>query len=274
MREAIVAFHERHLLPAGRRADADRPNQLALEAQPGALAIVLALVERIRPPGHRHASDDAIDRSMLDRVLELGGCLLFTTPCQRERQAAAPSGHGPPRQPRAVRESVAVFAGQHRHHHQPQRMAVDDAGRIRGVAGPFDMDRTFVDDDHQQNLRRVGDRREPSQDLDVFEPFGGPEPGRDLVHGARIDRRADLDAGETAHLVIFGDGVAVDLDRGNCVAALLDFALVALRRGKRARYGGPPYPWRRWFRPADEQQNDRCPHGQRIVTLAVTSARR
>ena len=135
-------------------------------------------------------------------------------------------------------------------------MAADDAGRVHLVAGPFDVDGTFVDDDHQQNLRRVFDRREPLQDLDVVEPFRGPEPGRDLVHGVRIDQRADLDARETTDLVVLGDGVAVDLNRRNGLAAL------PRRSG---REGG---------RPAHEQQNDRCPHGQRILTLVVTSGRR
>ena len=55
---------------------------------------------------------------------------------------------------------------------------------------------------------------------DVVEPFRGPEPGRDLVHGVRIDHRADLDARETADLVVLGDGVAVDLNRRDGLAAL------------------------------------------------------
>ena len=46
------------------------------------------------------------------------------------------------------------------------------------------------------------------------------EPGRDVVHGVRIDHRADLDARETAELVVLGDGVAVDLDRRDGLAAL------------------------------------------------------
>ena len=55
---------------------------------------------------------------------------------------------------------------------------------------------------------------------DVVEPLRGPEPGRDLVDGVRLDRRADLDARETAHLLVLGDGVALDLDRRDGLAAL------------------------------------------------------
>ncbi len=118
-------------------------------------------------------------------------------------------------------------------------MTAHHARGVRRVAGHLDPYGTFVDDDHQQDLRRIRDRREPLQYLDAFEAFGGAQPRGDLVDGVGLNRRADLDAGEAAHLVVFGRGVAVDLNGGH-----------DLRREDQGR-----------------------PHGQRILTLALTSAR-
>ena len=70
----------------------------------------------------------------------------------------------------------------------------DDARRLVRLVDTFDFDRTFVDDDDENDLRGVGDRREALQHLDPFELVCGAESGRHLLEQVWSEGRADLDA--------------------------------------------------------------------------------
>ena len=90
-----------------------------------------------------------------------------------------------------------------------------DARRMIGIAGHLDVHRALVDDDDDQNLRGIGDRRESLEDLDALEAFGAAKPLGDGVECAGVEGCAGADAGEAAHLVVAREQVAVNLDRGD-----------------------------------------------------------
>ncbi|OLE81824.1 MAG: hypothetical protein AUF76_12000 [Acidobacteria bacterium 13_1_20CM_2_65_9] len=120
-----------------------------------------------------------------------------------------------PREPRAVGHPVPVFAAEDRQDHQVQPVTAHDARRSIGIARHLDLDRSLVDDDDDEDLRGIGDRREALEHLHALEALGRAQPRRDLVDGRRLDAHADLDARELADLLVRRRGVAVDLDRGN-----------------------------------------------------------
>ena len=91
----------------------------------------------------------------------IAACLV-AAPGQRKRDVAVrahPFRIGQ-REPRAVGEAVAVLVAEDRQDQQVRQALPDDARRVIGIAGHDDLHRPLVDDDHEHDLRRVGDRRE------------------------------------------------------------------------------------------------------------------
>src|SRR6185295_1339136 len=138
---------------------------------------------------------------------------------QRERKAAVLAGRIRQREARAVGPSVAVFGAEYRQKQNVRPLAADDARRVVGIAGHLDAHRTFVDDDDEDDLRRVGNGGETLAHVDRLEPFRRPQPRGHVVDGVRLERHADAHIGETAYLVVARRRVALNLDRGDRLAA-------------------------------------------------------
>ena len=83
---------------------------------------------------------------------------------------------------------------------------------MRGVAVQFDAHRTFVDDDHDKNLGRIRNRREPFQHLDRLELLRVAQVLGHRFNGLVADDLTDLNAGETPNFRIRCEGVAVNLN--------------------------------------------------------------
>ena len=214
--ESIVDVEERNPLPTAGCSGLQRRSDRALGPHPDPGPIVVLVVEGIGAPADRSARHDAIDRFVRDGLVQLDSGFLFSAPGERERQTDLPAGNIRTREPHAIGEAVSVFTAEERQKHQPEAAAADHTRRTIRIAGPFDVDRAFVNDDHDQHLGGIGDRREALQDFDVLEPLRRTQPRGHLGEGCLGYARTDVNAGQPPDLVVAGDGVAVDLNGGDC----------------------------------------------------------
>ena len=81
-----------------------------------------------------------------------------------------------------------------------------------GIRRSLDLHGSLVNDDHEDDLRRVGDRSVPLQDLDAFEPLRRAEARRRLGDDVRARGGADGHAREAPHFIVARRDVAVDAD--------------------------------------------------------------
>jgi hypothetical protein len=84
--------------------------------------------------------------------------------------------------------------------------------RTTRIVGHLDLHRPFVDNDHEENLRRIGNRGEPLQHLHALEPLRGAQTRSHIVDGRWFEASADFDAREATDLVVGRGRVSVYLD--------------------------------------------------------------
>ncbi len=222
---------KRHVLPCRRAAGRDRAPDGSLAPEPDAVARIVGLEIRVGPLVDGHAGFDARQQAAraehapaaIEDFLELGGRALVAAPGERERQAAVRAGDSRAGELRAVREPVAVLEIEQRQEHQPQAAPANDARGLIGLGlfQPFDLHPSFIDDDDEEHLRGIGDRRVPLQHLHALEAMGGLEAAGDLGRGVGREDRADVDPGETADFGVRRQHVAVDPDLGHDPRAAL-----------------------------------------------------
>ena len=123
------------------------------------------------------------------------------------------------------------------------------------IAGAFDRDRAFVDDDDEDDLRRVRDRSKALEHLDAIESLRRAKALGDGRHRVGQNRGADCDAGEPPDLVVARGDVAVDADVGDDVVRRVLDRQIRAGSGKRQHQG-----------------DERREHVQRMRTLVRTSA--
>ena len=88
------------------------------------------------------------------------------------------------------------------------------------IAGARDTHASFVDDDHDHDLRWIGDRREALQHVDALEPLRRAQPLGHGVDQRRLERCTDVDTREPLQFFVGRDEISVHLDVGDDLARL------------------------------------------------------
>ena len=217
LRELIGDTLEGGALPAAGPGEPQRARDFPFSMHEHAGPVVVLLERQIGAARDRAARRQATERSPLHALLEVDGGPFGAAPGQGKCDAAA-FAHPlriRQRQTCAVDDAMPVLPAQDRVDEHVRKASADDARRLIGIAGHDDLHRPFVDDDHEHDLRRVGNRREALEDLHALEPLCRPQPGGDRFDRRVVDRHADADVRETAHLLVRRRGVALNLDPGH-----------------------------------------------------------
>ena len=217
LRELIGDTLEGGALPATGPAEPQRAREFPFSMHEHSCPVVVLLERQIGAARDRAARRHATERSLLHALLEIDSGPPGAAPRQGKRDSAALAHPLRIRQREAcaVGDAVPVLPAEDRVDEHIRKASAGDARRMIGIAGHDDLHRPFVDDDHEHDLRRIGNRREALQDLHALEPLCLSQPGGDRFDGRFVHRHADADVRETPHLLVRRRRVALNLDSGN-----------------------------------------------------------